>query len=397
MKLSHIGYLAAVFILAGCASVKRLPPPDDYSLLGEIPGIPCARFWGDDAPTNNVERSATLRQQIMADPAYEKHAPIYFLALSGGGQKGAFGAGLLAGWTASGSRPEFRMVTGISTGSLIAPFAFLGPEYDEAIHEMYSRFSTKDVLKTRFLSGLFGGDSVADNSPLREIIKRYLTPKEIERIAAEHRRGRRLFVGTTNLDVQRPVIWDIGHIAASGNPKAYDLILDILLASAAIPGAFPPMYFNAESNGRLFDELHVDGGVTTQVFISPIDFNMEAALKNAGLDGPVSVYMIRNTGIAPETEQIPPKTVPILTKSLSTLLRAQGLGDMYRIYLDAERNGLEYHAAYIPSDFRAEPDELFDIAYMTELYDLAFGQAKNGFPWKTKPPEFKHTSPRGPQ
>jgi predicted acylesterase/phospholipase RssA len=389
MKIARIFAMLVTVAVAGCASVKRLPPPDGYSTLAAIPGMPDVRMWGDNGTLLDKQGQLLLRKRMAEDPGFDPDAPIHFLAISGGGQKGAFGAGILSGWTDSGSRPEFRMVTGISTGSLLAPFAFLGPEYDRSIQEMYSKFSTKDVLKRRFLSGLFTGDSMADNSPLREIVKSYFTPVEMEKVAREYGRGRWLLVGTTYLDVQRPVIWDIGAIASSGHPEAYDLIIDVLLASSAIPGVFPPVYFKVERNGQTFDELHVDGGVTTQVFISPVSFDMEDALKHAGFDGEAHVYLIRNAKVSPEIEHLKPKTVPILTQSLATLLRAQGLGDMYRIYQNAEINNMEYHAAYMPALFRDEPADLFNIEYMLELFQLAYAQAKNGYPWESRPPEFK--------
>lgn len=390
-------FLALTLVVAGCASVKRLPPPDDPSALGMLPGYPPVRFWGDDTPPHNEARTELLRTQVQSDPGYDKDMPVHFLALSGGGQKGAYGAGILTGWSAAGTRPEFRMVTGISTGALIAPFAFLGPEYDAAMTDMYTKFSTKDVLKKRFVAGFISGDSVTDNAPLRDIMKTYLTDKEIERIAKEHARGRRLFVGTTNLDAQRPVIWDIGAIASTDRFDARELIIDVLLASAAFPGGFPPVYFTVERNGHVYDELHVDGGVTTQVFVSPVAFEMEEALHSVGLFGQAHVYLIRNSKVAPKIAHVKPKTVPILTQSLSTLLRAQGLGDMYRIYQDAQINNMEYNGAYIPDDFREETEELFDIGYMTELFEHGYGQALNGFPWHKEPPEFAHMSERGPQ
>ncbi|VGO14686.1 hypothetical protein PDESU_03254 [Pontiella desulfatans] len=396
MKRSTIGILLAMALLAGCASITRLPPPADYSSLAAIPGMHDVRIWGDNGTLANQEEIRNIREQVMSDPTYDRNAPVHFLAISGGGQKGAFGAGILSGWTAAGTRPEFRMVTGISTGSLIAPFAFLGSDYDHVIQEMYTKFSTKDVLKKRFFSGLFTADSMANNAPLRKIVKGYFTPAEMEKVAKEYLRGRWLLVGTTYLDVQRPVIWDLGAIAASGHPDAYELIIDVLLASAAIPGVFPPVYFEVEHNGQTFDELHVDGGVTTQVFISPVSFNMENALELAGFHGEAHVYLIRNSQVSPDVEHLKPKTVPILTQSLITLLRAQGLGDMYRIYQDAELNDMQYHAAHLPANFRDEPDELFDIEYMTELFTLAYEQAKNGYPWETGPPEFKNGPAKKP-
>lgn len=387
MRFNRTAMLLILAAVAGCSTVKRLPPPEDYSVLAEIPGMPGARFWGDAARPLTAEELESTRRQIESDPAYDSGAPVHILALSGGGQKGAFGAGLLAGWTDSGSRPVFRMVTGVSTGALLAPFAFLGPEYDAAMKEMYSRFSTRDVLKMRVIVGLFTADSVTDNSPLRQIIMRYFTPHEMDRVAQEHARGRRLFVATTWLDVQRPVIWDIGAIASSGQPGAYRLIIDVLLASSAIPGVFPAEYFEMENHAAAYDELHVDGGVTMQVFVSPGSFSIEQAIRQLGFRGDVHVYLVLNGKNTPLIEHLEPKTVPILTQSLSTLLRAQQLGDMHRIYQKSLLNHLKFHAAFVPVDFRKEPGELFDIDYMSELYSLGYRLAEDGYPWQEQPPE----------
>lgn len=378
-----------VLLLAGCSTVDRLPPPDGRVLDASLPGIPNARFWGDVAPVDGAERVARLKKQIKAhDSARVLKEPIYFLALSGGGQKGAFGAGLLAGWSASGTRPEFQIVTGISTGALIAPFAFLGTEYDPVIEKLYTEYSAKDLLKLKPVRGFFGSGALAENSLLRKILMRYFTPKEMELIAQEYTKGRRLFIGTTHLDCQRPMIWDIGVIAGSGHPDAYERIIDIMLASAAIPGAFPPVYFRVERDGVLYDEMHVDGGVTSQVFFYPTSFSMRETMDALGFSGEAHLYLIRNASLRPERTPVSPHTVPIVTQSLRTLLRAQGIGDMYRMYFDAQEEGISYQSAFIPADFRAEPEEQFDVHYMAELFHYAFDLAQAGYPWCTAPPEF---------
>jgi predicted acylesterase/phospholipase RssA len=387
MKFSRlIALLSVLTLLSGCASIHRLPAPADYETLGMVSGIPEARFWGDRPHQSDDADIDYFAAQTRTDPDFHPADAVHLLALSGGGQNGAFGAGLLAGWTASGKRPEFRMVTGISTGSLIAPFAFLGSDYDPVIKAMYTQFSTKDVLSVRFFSGLFNGDSVADNDKLRKIMGTYLTPAVIEQIGQEYHQGRRLFVGTTYLDVQRPVVWDITAIAAGKRPRARELIIDILLASAAIPGAFPPAYFEAEHNGQKYDELHVDGGVTMQVFISSITTEFDAIMERMDFSGDTHVYLIRNAKVAPRVEHVKPKTLPILVQSLSTLLYAQSMGDIERIYQKARLHNMELHIAHIPAGFRDEPKEPFDITYMSELFNLSFDQAASGDPWSIEMP-----------
>ncbi len=192
--------------------------------------------------------------------------PANFLAISGGGENGAYGAGLLCGWTEAGTRPEFKLVTGISTGALTAPFAFLGPAYDQQLKDVYTTITAKDVLEERGIFAAIWNDAMADNAPLQNLVAKYVDADLLAAIAAEHRKGRNLLVGTTNLDARRGVVWDIGKIAEYGTPEALELVRKILIASAAIPGAFPPMMFDVEANGTKYQEMHVDGGANCPAF-----------------------------------------------------------------------------------------------------------------------------------
>jgi predicted acylesterase/phospholipase RssA len=220
---------------------ERQPLPPEYTLKAGIPGIPEARFWGDEWPTFAEEKL----EEFTVDDIQREFSGIYnkphnYLAISGGGANGAFGAGLLIGWTATGERPEFTMVTGISTGALTAPFAFLGPDYDDEMQEVYTTTTTEDIARKRNPITAAFGDSVTDTAPLGALIAKYIDAEMIDAIAREHKRGRRLYVGTVNLDAGRSVIWNIGAIAASDYPQKASLIHQLLRASAAIPVAFPP-------------------------------------------------------------------------------------------------------------------------------------------------------------
>ena len=249
-----------VLALVGCSGVpERNTLPREYTLQAGIPGVPDARFWGDEWPTYAEDRFNTLT----AADFHREFSGIYdkphnYLAISGGGANGAFGAGLLVGWTATGKRPEFSMVTGVSTGALTAPFAFLGPEYDDEMKEVYTSTTTKDIARKRNLFTAAFGDSVTDTAPLKALIAKYIDAEMIDAIAREHRRGRRLFIGTLNLDASRSVIWSIGAIAASDYPQKISLIHELLRASAAIPVAFPPVMITVEAEGKQYDEMHVD-------------------------------------------------------------------------------------------------------------------------------------------
>jgi hypothetical protein len=211
----------------------------------------------------------------------------------------------------------------------------------------------------------------------------------LEAIIAEYDKGRRLYIGTTYLDAKRPVIWDIGIIAKSGVPNALELVHDIMLAAVSIPGVFPPVYFEVEVDGNLYDEMHVDGGTSSQVFLYPAPLDMRWLKRQIGLKEKSRIYVIRNSRFEAEWETVKPKIVPILINTASTLTREQGFGDLYRIYLGAQRDGLEYNLAFIPSDFNEKPKELFDPEYMSKLFDLGYQMGQKGYPWKKEPPGFE--------
>jgi len=382
----------AVLLVCSCAVVpKRNPLPDDFGGMAQIPGMPeRIRIWGDEPPPYVAEWHKKSTEDLKAEFGGIIGREHNYLALSGGGPNGAFGAGRLVGWTAHGTRPEFAMVTGISTGALVAPFAFLGPAYDAQLEEMFTTYSTDDLIIKRDLLAAVTGDAAASTEPLKALIARYINQQMIEAIADEWRKNARtLLIGTTDLDADRPVIWNITRIAASGNPEAAELIYKILVASAAIPAAFPPVIFEVEVNGQRYDEMHVDGGTSAQIFLYPVGMKWELVVENFDVKGTPSVYLIRNARLKPGRKAVKPKVFPIAIRSISSLIRTQGIGDMYRMYLGTQRDGLNYHLAYIPDDFTEKPKEMFDPNYMRKLFDLGYEMAKSGFPWAKAPPGFE--------
>jgi predicted acylesterase/phospholipase RssA len=281
------------------------------------------------------------------------------------------------------------MVTGISTGALMATFAFLGEEYDDPLKEMYTKYSTKDLVRKRNILAALTGVSAADTAPLKKMLAKYIDRQVMEKVAEEYKTGRRLYVGTTNLDAKRPVIWNIGLIATSGHPEALELIHKIILASASIPAAFPPVLIEVEAGGKRYDELHVDGGAASQVFLYPADVDWKRVIENFEVKGNPSVFVIRNSFLKPDWETVKPKILPIAGISIDSLIRTQGIGDMYRIYLDCQRDGIDYNLAYIPEVFDQKPAEDFDPVYMGKLFDLGYELARSGYPWDKAPPGFK--------
>ena len=392
IKISVIGValiLTALF-LSSCGSVPiRKPLPEKYSSKAQVPGIPRARFWGDKAPSFFKAITGQSRDDLMRQFSGVFGCEHNYLALSGGGSNGAFGAGLLVGWSAAGNRPEFTIVTGISTGALIAPFAFLGQAYDARLKEMYTTISTDDlIIKLNILSAITGTAAVK-TTPMQKTLAKYINQEVMEAIAAEYKTGRRLYVATTNLDAKRPVIWNIGLIACSGQPAALQLIHKIILASASIPAYFPPVLFEVEADGERYDEMHVDGGTASQVFLYPAELDWKHLLSKFEVKGRPTAYVIRNSALVPEWETIKPKILPIASESIDSLIRTQGIGDMYRIYLDCQRDGIDFKMAYIPADFDSKPKEDFDPVYMTELFNLAYKMAADGYPWHKGPPGFE--------
>ncbi|TNF98669.1 MAG: patatin [Gammaproteobacteria bacterium] len=376
-------------LLVGCSSAPpRNAAPDSVDKDVTIAGIPDARFWGDRKPARADERILNrTRDEVRSQFPAMFGNPHNYLALSGGGSDGAFGAGLLIGWTEAGDRPEFQIVTGISTGALIAPWAFLGPGYDQTLKELYTTTSTKDILRSRWLPSALFGEAAADSTPLLNKIREYVEDDVIKAIAAEHKKGRRLFIGTTTIDHMRPMIWDIGAIASSGRPEAKDLVHRVMLASASIPGAFPPVKINVEANGVQYDELHVDGGTTNQVFVYPPALDWRKYLEILEVPGKANIYVIRNSKLTPRRKVIEQKLLPIARQSISSLIRTQGIGDLNLIFVQSHRDDHNFNLAYIPSDFMEESREHFDKAYMNKLFELGYSLSKDGYQWSKKPPD----------
>jgi len=385
--------LALAVLLGACTGTRLLPaPPEDRAALARIPGYPPnIRFYADQPfPDTDAELAAFRRQvarRVEREGALPNGGIADILVLSGGGSDGAYGAGLLNGWTdrADRERPDFVMVTGISTGALIAPLVFAGPDYDPALERFYTNTATQDVLDFVLFRALTGRAlGLADTTRLADTVDRTLTPELIDRIAREHRKGRRLLVGTTNLDSQRPVTWNIGAIAASDNPDKRRLIRDILLASAAIPAALPPILFEVEVDGKRYTEMHVDGGVTRQLFSFPLQ--VAEAAERDGLGGEMlrgTVYVIRNTKLAPDFEPVEPGVVQIAARSVSTLIKSAGVADIAVVEDRVRRAGFGLKVTAVPESFDEVEEELFDIRYMRALYKTGYDAAFEGAPWVT--------------
>jgi hypothetical protein len=377
-------------LVSGCVSVpKRNPVPEDkIDSMGFLVGREGAAAWGDETPHYVDSWFSMTEEQIRERHAGVIGKPHHYLAISGGGADGAFGAGVLCGWTAAGTRPEFTDVTGISTGALIAPFAFLGPDYDDELREFYTTVTTKEIIKKRSVLNMITSDAAASSKPLQGLLERVIDEEMVGKIAAENRKGRALIVATTWLDAQRPVHWNLGEIAESDHPRAIELIRQVLLASASIPGAFPPVLIDVEIDGEIYDAMHVDGGAAAQVFLYPAGLDWGHVLEMLDIPELPAVYVIRNSRVHPDFQSVKNRIFPIVGRSVSSLIRTQGIGNMYELYLLAERDGLDYHLAHIPQKFEHDRTEQFDPEYMKALFDLGFEMAENGYPWEKVPPGY---------
>lgn len=370
---------------------------------GPPPGTTVSNPWGSiDIEDLFAKKASTMQNSIAAsiraegrgqfDPDGDGVKTYDLLALSGGGSYGAYGAGVLCGWTKSGKRPQFKVVTGVSAGSLQATFAFLGPKYDDALRTVFTEYDSDEIYEKRNRLSGFLGDAMADTAPLAEKLQRHVTQEVLKAVAAEHARGRRLFVGTTNMDTGMFAIWDMGEIAASGRSDALKHYRKILLASCSVPVFFPPVYFDVEANGKKYLEMHADGGVATPVFFRGFLLEFDDALDDTGAhSSPVemNLYVIENGKAAMESsrECVAPQTLALASAVIQDLLEGRTAASLYRIYTLSHRFGMKFKLAAVPLDYPLDFNILdFDTAKMRKLFDLGYQQAEKGYPWASQPP-----------
>jgi patatin-like phospholipase len=383
---------AALFTVpVACSSTEREPPvPATLADQVTVLNIPNGRFWADtQGSAMTAEAQAALARERSRSA---RLPPADFLAISGGGDDGAFGAGLLCGWSDAGSMPSFKLVTGVSTGAMIAPFAYLGRAYNDRLRALYTTIGPDDILEKRGLWGALFGDSLADTTPLFGLISRYVNGQMLADIAREYNSGRLLLIGTTSLDEQRPVIWNIGTIAASGRPGSVELIRKIILASAAVPGAFPPVMIDVEAGGRRYQEMNVDGGAVVQTFLYPPNIGLHVNMRSGQYARERHAYIIRNGRLDPDWASVDRRFLPIAGRAISTMLHYSGYNDILRIYATTKRDGVDYNLAYIEPDFPTMKHEDFDPKYLRALFDYGYAKGRAGNPWHKAPPLLEMTT-----
>ena len=372
--------------LAGCSTLERVSAvPSQYDSANvEVVGVPDVRY--DIFTQSGINELVGHFHELQSGYVRQDNSAA-FLSISGGGDNGAFTAGLLNGWTKAGDRPNFRLVTGISTGALIAPFAFLGKDYDVTLKDLYTNVTPSDIYRKRNIVEGFFADSLADSAPLYDLISQYVDEDFLKKVAFEYTENRRfLLIGTTNLDSKKPVIWNMGRIAMIGGPQALTLFKKVMLASASIPGVFPPVMLDVEVDGKKYQEMHVDGGANTQAFLYPPALTQKLKDENS-FDRNIKreAYIIRNADLSPEGEEVRRRTLPIVLKTVGQLIHTQGVGDLYKMYISTQQDNVGYNLAYIEDDFEFPHLEEFDQAYMRALYDYGEKKAKGGYKWFKEP------------
>lgn len=395
MKFSGLKYLVlavSVALIAACGnSTRKSAIPDAQLQSASISGMEDIRYVpstkaGVKSYLQEIKTAVAKRPQ---DPSRQTN----LLALSGGGDNGAFGAGLLVGWTQRGDRPMFDQVTGISTGALIAPFAFLGPDYDQSLQMLFTQVSPDDIYRERGKLGVLFNDALADASPLKKLIDKTVDTVMLQRIADEYqKRGRLLLIGTTNIDSGSLVLWNMGRIAAIGTPDSAALFRNVMLASAAVPGAFPPVLFDAEVDGREYHELHVDGGLAAQVYLYPSAVSKAAIQSGVIKSRKREAYIIRNARLSIGWEETERNGLGVLNRSYKKIVQSQGLGNLYQIYEIARRDKVGFNLAYIGNDFEAAHPAEFDKAYMNALFQYGYEKSLKGYPWQHMPPGLENSS-----
>jgi hypothetical protein len=375
--------IAAITLLVGCSTpaprksdavgpltISKLrdaePPGDTVSVLTGRPG--------DSTAKATTETSDTRKFNI--------------LVLSGGGADGAYAAGLLTGWSDAGTRPQFDVITGISTGALIGTLAFLGPERDADIRRFYTSVTDADVFEAKNKLAALLSDSLADPEPLAKKIHSMIDPAFLAAVATEHRKGRRLYVGTTHLDARRLVVWDMGAIANRGRAEDLTLFRQIILASTAAPGFFPPVPIHVQVDGREYEELHVDGGASAAMFFRPPQVSWSDALHLD--DRPLAgsnLYIVVSGKLYAEPARVERRLLPVVADSVTSLVAAHVRGNLDQLYLTAQSTGMKYHLTAIPSNVPSSPDPMaFDPTWMGRLYDAGRKQAATVNPWRSTPP-----------
>jgi predicted acylesterase/phospholipase RssA len=368
---------ALLFLVSGCATPRPIAPPDVDRLTqgvrtevirATIPDTFVQLLDGPQAPVTSGYRDGESARNI--------------LVLSAGGRDGAYSAGVLVGWSAAGTRPTFDVVTGISTGALIAPMTFLGERYDQLLMENFTTVRTEDIYRKRPWMSVLWSDSLADSGPLRDRINAQVTDVFLTEIARAHRDGRRLYIGTTNLATGQLTVWDMGAIASGSDPNKRQLFQKVILASCSIPGLFPAVPIEIEVDGRRYIELHADGGISSSMFLHPL------MVLETTRNTKTNVYTIVAGKLSPEVRQVHRRFISEFGASVQEMLESRTHGDLVKVFLLSRLIGGSFAVTSIPPEIEVDPDVTrFDPVDMRKLFYAGYARVGNG--WRPIPPGVK--------
>ncbi|CAM2927982.1 patatin-like phospholipase family protein [Vibrio rarus] len=386
-KNALIGCLSCVLLLLlqGCAAPTERNASIHSELMNPL-DTSGLRFWDEyRSETENynvvLELEALIENKQISDE-------VNHLALSGGGVNGAFSAGILNAWSEQGTRPDFDVVTGVSTGAIVAVFAYLGAEYDTELKHYYTQTPVSDMFRRNSLITLLSRNAFVDTTGFERKVRKAIDSKMMERLSIERQKGRILLIGTTNLDNQKMALWDIGRIAQVNTSEAQALIQNIVIASSSIPGAFPAKVIPLSYQGETYDELHVDGGISRQVFLIPQWINKSIKTSARAQN----IYVIRNGSLKPRFNQVESGISSVSASSIATLIRRQGVGDVEYIYHYSERNGYPFNLAHIDDDFVNYELDPLSLDYMNAVYEYGFNKMKDNALWLAHPPSIPSPS-----
>jgi predicted acylesterase/phospholipase RssA len=364
-----------VLALGGCALARRDAPPTIFSSATPVDFPADVRFLSTDRPS--VEATSTAALERLRNSS--KDGTLRALILSGGGAGGAFGAGALIGLSRRQERPQYDVVTGVSTGALIAPFAFLGSEWDAQLTEAFTSGRGEQMSVRGLLALPFGASR--RSAVLTALVDHYVTPELIRAVAREASAGRLLWVATTDLDKEETVIWDLGAIAMRGGEPARKLFRDVVVASASIPGVFEPVLIRVQQGGQLYDEMHIDGNASTSLFIAPVAAYF-ALLDRRSLDG-ARVYVLINGQIIDAPETTPFKLRPIVARTFAVALKHLSRAQVVSIDQFAEKYRMSVQSTYLPFDYPQYSSADFRASTMRPLFEYGARCAEKGRLWTT--------------
>lgn len=383
--------ITCLLALSGCASVRHAVP-QEFVGKAVVLGMPDLRCYTYNAYSIFMRQSLadSFKQEDKSDYLVDGIKTYPALIIGGGVSNSAYGIGLLNGWAKEGSRPVFKIVTGYSSGSLIAVATFSGKESEDRLAELFTSISTKDVVRPKSVFSLLFGDSVNSSALFAKKIDDMVDADLMAKIAKEHAKGRRLYVGTSDLDAQEFVIWDMGALASKGGPDSLKMFRKIILASCSYPVMLPPVYFQVEAGGKFYDEMHGDGGVMGGIFyIYQLLEGAGSETHSSGVDPKgfkTRLYVLNCCYMSPHSKQVEDNLTAITSRLIETATASKMSGDTYSIYAFSKEKGWDYNLAYIPEDFKPNQKEMFDKEEMKRLFKRGYDDAVGGYKWHKAPP-----------